>query len=79
MLAEFLGKTKENIYLTLQILNEEEKEEVNFRSSLEIEEMEYNNKLETQRKEILNSKYIKDAESLFNSKVNKIILNEENK
>lgn len=79
LLAEFLGKTKENIYLTLQILNEEEKEEVNFRSSLEIEEMEYNNKLETQRKEILNSKYIKDAESLFNSKVNKIILNEENK
>ena len=77
-LAEFLDRGIADVLISFQLLNDEEKEKSNFRSSLEIEEDAQKEKLDIQRNEILNSKYIKDAESLFSSKVNKVILNEEN-
>lgn len=76
LLADFLNRSPSELSLTFQLLNETEKKANNFQSSLEIEENKAEAKRADQTEEILNSKYIKEAENLFNSKVSKVILNE---
>lgn len=76
-LAKYLNRSTSDLIINLQLLNEKEKEERSFKSSLEIEESRIKQKLQDQRHEILNNKYIKEAENLFNSQVNKVILNNE--
>lgn len=78
LLSEFLERSVAEIGLNFQLLNETEKIENNFQSSLEIQENATKAKLDAQREEILNSKYIQDAQNLFDSKISRIILNEEN-
>jgi hypothetical protein len=78
ILSVYLERRSDLININFQLLNDEEKKEVQFQSSLEIEEGLIKDKLQEQKNEIMNSNYIKEAESLFNSKISKIILNDEN-
>lgn len=74
-LKTYLGR-KLDFSLKLELINEEQQEKVNFQSSIEVEEDKIE-KVKIEKKEnILNNKYIKEAEKLFSSSIDKVILNE---
>lgn len=75
-LADFFEIDIEKIQFKAQLLTDEEKKDKNFRTKVEIEEEARLNKLEERRQKILNDPYVKEAEKLFNSKIDKIILND---
>jgi hypothetical protein len=58
-------------------LNEESKEKAGFRSSVEIEEEEIEADKDKRRHQIRDNKFVIEAQELFNSDLNKIILKEE--
>jgi DNA polymerase-3 subunit gamma/tau len=76
LLAMFFEKDISKIQLKLTLLNAEEKEEKQFLSKADIVEKEYEDKLKKRRQNILDNKFILEAEELFNRKVDKIIVNE---
>ena len=76
LLADFFEKDISKVQLKLTLLNAEEKEEKQFLSKADIVEKEYQDKLDQRRKNILENKFILEAESIFNRKVDKIIVNE---
>jgi DNA polymerase-3 subunit gamma/tau len=76
LLADFFEKDISKVKLKLTLLNAEEKEEKQFLSKADIVEKEYQDKLDQRRKNILENKFILEAESIFNRKVDKIIVNE---
>lgn len=76
-LADYTSSEPAKLSLNLHMINEQAREDRNFKSSVEIEEHAIMLKQDEKRKEIETNKYIKEAEELFNSKVDKIILNEE--
>jgi DNA polymerase-3 subunit gamma/tau len=76
-LSEYLDLSKDEISLHIKILNDEAKEKTGFRSSVEIEEEEIEADKDKRRHEIRENKYIVEATELFNSDLQKIILNEE--
>ena len=59
------------------MMDEKVREDRDFKSSVEIEEHAIMLVQDEKRKQIESNKYIKEAEELFRSKVDKIILNEE--
>ena len=75
LIAEFFDINITQVKITFELLDDKAKEQTNFKSSVEIAEGIDKQDRENKTQEILNSKYIKDAESLFNSKVQKVILN----
>lgn len=77
MLSEYLGLNKEDLSINFEILDENLEENQSFQSSVEIEENNIAQVKEEKRQEILNNKFIKSAEDLFNSKIDKVVLNEE--
>ncbi len=76
-LANYLNQDVSRISLNLHVLGKQEQVETNFQSSVEVEEGIVSLAKDKRRKEIENNKFIKEAEDLFSSKVEKIILNEE--
>lgn len=77
LLAGYLGIAEDQVKYSLEIINEEEKEKTNFQSAVEIEETAIQAGKDKQKNTILTNKYIKDAEELFNSKIEKVVLNDE--
>jgi DNA polymerase-3 subunit gamma/tau len=63
--------------LTLVSLDKEEAKEKNFLSKSDIREQEFQQGLEDTRQEIRNHPIVQEAEKIFNSKVDKIKINEE--
>lgn len=76
-LAKYLNQDVSKVSLNLNVLGKQEQIESNFQSSVEVEEKIVSLAKDKKRKEIENNKFIKEAENLFNSKVEKITLNEE--
>lgn len=73
-LADFFETDIEKIQFRTQLLSHEEKLDKNFRTKVEIDDEIKVNIEEERRQKILNNPYVKEAEKLFNSKIDKIIL-----
>jgi DNA polymerase-3 subunit gamma/tau len=77
LMAEYLGHERSNVFLSLEMMDDETKETTNFMSAVEIEEDGIRKNKEQIKQNILNNKHIKIAESLFNSKIERVVLNED--
>jgi DNA polymerase-3 subunit gamma/tau len=75
-LADFFEVDIDKIQFRTQLISTEEKEEKNFRTKVEIDDELKAQQEEAKRQKILNDPYVKEAEKLFNSKIDKIILKE---
>ncbi len=75
-LADFFEIDIEKIQFKTLLLSHEEKKDKNFRTKVEIDDEARSNREEERRQKILNDPYVKEAEKLFNSKIDKIILKE---
>lgn len=76
-LADFFEIDIERINFRTQLLSLEEKKDINFKTKVEIADEERSNREEQRRQKILNDPYVKEAEKLFNSKIDKIILKDQ--
>ncbi len=61
----------------IQIIDSEMKEKNSLYSSLEVEEKKLSDLKEEKEKRLRENKFIKEAESIFNGKISKILLNDE--
>ena len=75
-LADFFEVDIEKLQFKTQLLTPEEKKDKKFKTTVEIGDESRRNKEEERRQKILNDPYVKEAEKIFNSKIDKIILNE---
>lgn len=75
-LADFFELDIEKINFRTTLLSAEEKKDKNFKTKVEIDDEQRQNHQEERRQKILNDPFIKEAEKLFNSKVDKIVLKE---
>jgi DNA polymerase-3 subunit gamma/tau len=75
-LSDFFEVDIEQLQFRTKLLNQEEKKDKNFRTKVEVDDEIRMNKEEERRQKILNDPYVKEAEKLFNSKIDKIILKE---
>lgn len=78
-LADFFEIDIEKINFRTQLITSEEKKDKNFKTKVEIDDEERLNKEESRRQKIVNDPFIKEAEKMFNSKVDKIILKDQEK
>jgi DNA polymerase-3 subunit gamma/tau len=76
-LADFFEIDIEKIQFRTTLLTLEEKKDKNFRTKVENDDEARNNRLEERRQKILNDPFVKEAEKLFNSKIDKIILKDQ--
>jgi len=72
--AEFFAQPQEGLRLRLELLGEAEASERGFTSYAEREARRTADEVEGRRQSIANHPYVKEAERLFNSKVDKIVL-----
>ncbi len=75
-LADFFEVDIEKLNFKTQLLTHEEKKDKNFKTTVEIEDEARKQRENARREKILNDPYVKEAEKLFNTKIDKIILNE---
>jgi DNA polymerase-3 subunit gamma/tau len=75
LMAEYFEIDKKNVNLTVILLESKQKEEMGFKSKVEIHQEKEAETEKLKRESLLSNKYIKQAESLFNGKVSKITLN----
>lgn len=75
-LADFFELDIDQIMFKSQLLTTEEKKDKNFRTKVEIDDEMKLKSEEERRQKILNDPYVKEAEKLFNSKIDKVILKE---
>ena len=75
-LADFFEVDIEKINFKTQLISQAERKDINFKTKVEIDDEIRSNKVEERRQKILNDPYVKEAEKLFNAKVDKIILND---
>ena len=75
-LSDFFEVDIEQVQFKTQLLTSEEKKDKNFRTKVEIDDEMKKQHEEERRQKILNDPYVKEAEKLFNSKIDKIILKE---
>lgn len=73
-LADFFEIDIEKINFRTMLLSNEEKKDKGFKTKAELDEEARNNIVEERRQRILNDPFVKEAEKLFNSKIDKIIL-----
>lgn len=73
-LADFFEIDIEKINFKTQLLTEEEKNEKSFKTKAELDDEARSHREEERRQKILNDPFVKEAEKLFNSRVDKIIL-----
>jgi DNA polymerase-3 subunit gamma/tau len=76
-LADFFEIDIDKIQFRTQLISAEEKKDKNFRTKVEIDDEARTTREEERRQKILNDPFVKEAEKLFNSKIDKIILKEE--
>lgn len=75
-LADFFETDIDSIEVRSQLLSDEEKKDKNFKTKVELSDEERKNRQEQRRLKILNDPYVLEAEKIFNSKIDKIILND---
>jgi DNA polymerase-3 subunit gamma/tau len=73
-LADFFEIDIEKIQFRTQLLSMEEKKDKNFRTKVELDDEARSTREEERRQKILNDPYVREAEKMFNSKIDKIIL-----
>lgn len=73
-LAEYFETDISKVQFHTQLLSEEEQKDKNFKTKVELDTEERANLEEERKQRILNDPYIKEAEKLFNAKIDKIIL-----
>jgi DNA polymerase-3 subunit gamma/tau len=73
-LADFFEVNVDRIHFKSQLLSEQEKTEKNFKTTVEIDDDARRTADEARRQRILNDPFVKEAEKLFNAKIDKIIL-----
>lgn len=78
-LADFFELDIEKINFKTQLISHEEKKDKNFKTKVEIEDEKKSNREEERRRSILEDPFVKEAERLFNSKIDKIILKDQEK
>ena len=76
LFSEYIGEEKP-VSLRINLIDEAMEESTNFQSLVDVEEGEIQKVQEEKRQKILNNKFIKNAEELFNTKIEKIVLNDE--
>ena len=76
-LATYIELRVEDINISFEVIDDETKEKDNFISSVDIEEGQLAEVREDKRQNILNNKYVRSAEDIFASKIEKVVLNEE--
>ena len=74
-MSEYFSVDKDNIELRLTLVDEVRQKESNFLSKAEMKKEKENNFIEEKRQGFLNDPIIKEAEQLFNTKVDKVIMN----
>lgn len=75
-LADFFEVEIDKIQFKTKLLSHEEKKETNFRTKVEIDDEIKLTREEIRKQKILNDPFVKEAEKIFNSKIDKIILKE---
>ncbi len=75
-LADFFEMDIDAIEVKSQLLSDEEKKDKNFKTKVELGDEERKNREEQRRLRIINDPFVKEAEKIFNSKIDKIILND---
>ncbi len=75
-LADFFEVNIEKIEFKAQLLSDKERKDTNFKTKVEIGDEDRRNKEEEKKQKILNDPFVKEAEKIFNSKIDKIILND---
>jgi len=73
-LGDFFNLPSNEIDFKVILLSEEEKKEKNFKTQVEIHDEKKLNLEEGRRQKILSDPFVREAEKIFNSKVDKIIL-----
>ena len=74
-MVDFFEMDQEAIKLSLILLDNKQKEEKQFRSKMEIKIEGQEIAEETKKNELLADERIKEAEKLFNTKIDKIVIN----
>ncbi len=74
-LADFFEVDIEKINFKTHLLTQAEKLDKNFKTKVELEDEALKSRNEERRQKILNDPFVKEAEKAFNSKIDKIILN----
>lgn len=78
-LSDFFELEMDKISFRTSLISQEEKKDKNFQTIVEIDEEETRKNEEERRQKILNNPFVKEAEKLFNAKIDKIVLkNQEN-
>lgn len=73
-LADYFEMDIDKISFKTKLISQDEKKDKNFKTKIEQDEEARNKIEEERRKKILNDPFVKEAEKLFNSKIDKIIL-----
>ena len=75
-MADFFEVSVEELKFRTQVITDVEIKDKNFRTKVEIDDELKSTSEETRRQKILNDPFVREAEKLFNAKVDKVILNE---
>ena len=76
LLAEFISRPLSELKIHFSLMDDETKEINNFKSAVEVEESEIQKVKDEKTQAILNNKFIKDAEKIFDTKVGRVVLTE---
>jgi DNA polymerase III subunit gamma/tau len=75
-LADYFEIDIENMNFHSQLLSVQEKKIKNFKTKIEIDDEDRQRKEDERKEKILNDPFVKEAEKLFNARIDKIILND---
>jgi len=74
LLSDFFNRKLEDFILKVDLISLTEKKEKNFKTKVELDEEEIELKQAQKREQILNNPFVKEAEKIFGSKIDKVIL-----
>jgi DNA polymerase-3 subunit gamma/tau len=77
--ANFFDFDLASIKLHIEFISEGVKEEKNLQSTVEVEEKSIQDESDKKEEDIKSNKYIKEAQELFSSNIDRIVLNEKNR
>ncbi len=77
-MADFFEVLVEDIQIDISLMDDAEKAKSNFQSKAEIQEQEYQSSMEQRKEKMANNPLVKEAEKVFNTKVDKVIINKIN-
>lgn len=71
---DYFGLKEDQFIFRLLVINNEEKEATNFRTKVELDDEHRASVVEDRRSKIFNDPFVKEAEKLFNAKIDKVVL-----